>query len=42
MTRPFPLERLHQKLGRPAWFWPAVLFVLFTLIALGSAEGATP
>jgi hypothetical protein len=42
MTRPFPLERLHQRLGRPAWFWPAVFALLFILFALGSAEGAAP
>lgn len=23
------LETLYHRLGRPAWFWPAVLTVLF-------------
>lgn len=26
---PWPLERLHTRLGRPAWYWPALIAALF-------------
>lgn len=28
------LEALHHRLGRPAWFWPLVLTVLFVGLPL--------
>lgn len=31
------LERLHNDLGRPAWFWPAVLLVLFVVLPLAAS-----
>jgi len=39
---PFALERLHARLGKPAWFWPAVLFTIFVALpCLASAlDGA--
>lgn len=38
---PFLLERLYVRLGRPAWFWPAVAALLLVLWIVGSsiAEG---
>lgn len=30
------LEDLYARLGRPAWFWPLVMFLIFVLIVLGS------
>lgn len=34
---PHALENLYIALGRPAWFWPAVLTLLFALMVLGSS-----
>ncbi len=28
----FPLERLHAHMGKPAWFYPAVMFVMFVVL----------
>lgn len=30
----WPLERLHARLGRPAWFWPTVIFTVFGIAPL--------
>lgn len=34
---PHLLEDLYQRLGRPAYFWPAVFAILFGLILVGSS-----
>ena len=31
---PHALENLYVKLGKPAAFWPAVMFVLFVALPL--------
>ncbi len=31
------LETLYIALGRPAWFWPAVMVLLLALLLLGSS-----
>lgn len=35
--KPHLLEELYERMGRPAWFWPAVFGVLFGLIIVGSS-----
>ncbi len=34
---PYYLEDLYDRLGHPAWFWPAVFAVIFALMLAGSA-----
>lgn len=34
---PYLLENLYCRWGRPAWFWPCVLGLLFVLIVVGSS-----
>jgi hypothetical protein len=34
---PYLLENLYHRLGRPRWFWPAVMAVIFGLWVLGSS-----
>jgi len=42
MLSPHMLERLHSRLGQPAWFWPAVIgFLLVGLPLIASALEAT-
>lgn len=39
------LSILYYRLGRPVWYWPAVMFVLFValpLLASAIENGATP
>lgn len=31
---PYRLELLYIRLGRPLWFWPLVMIVLFVLLPL--------
>lgn len=37
---PFFLEELYERMGRPRWFWPLVLIVIFLLFVLGSTLGS--
>lgn len=34
---PYLLENLYVRLGRPAWFWPAVMVLLLVLWIVGSS-----
>lgn len=34
---PHLLEALYHHLGRPAWYWPAIMALLFVLIVLGTS-----
>lgn len=34
---PNPLESLYIELGRPAWFWPVVMFILFVFLPLAAS-----
>lgn len=33
---PYMLENLYNRLGRPVWFWPAVMAVILILWGLAS------
>lgn len=33
---PYFLENLYQSLGRPVWFWPAVMAVILVLWGLSA------
>ena len=36
---PNPLESLYIELGRPAWFWPVVVVIIFALwVGVSSLE----
>ena len=37
LPSPYALENLYNRLGCPAWYWPAVGGVLFGLLVLGSS-----
>lgn len=37
LPSPYALENLYTRLGRPAWYWPAVFALLFALLVLGSS-----
>lgn len=42
VTNPHALEALYHRLGCPAWFWPAVLSLIFVVLPLiGGALEAT-
>ena len=34
---PYLLEDLYVRLGRPSWFWPAIMVLMLVLWILGSA-----
>lgn len=34
---PYLLERLYFRLGKPTWYWPTVLTLIFVLFVLGSS-----
>jgi len=34
---PYLLERLYYRLGRPTWYWPTVLALIFVLFVVGSS-----
>lgn len=37
MRSPFLFERLYNRLGRPAWYWPSVMACVFVLYVIGSS-----
>ena len=37
---PHFLENLYERMNRPGWFWPAVLFALFVLFVAGSTAAS--
>lgn len=34
---PYRLELLYNRLGRPLWFWPVVMLVLFVVLPLAAS-----
>lgn len=34
---PYLLERIYIRLGKPIWYWPTVLTLIFVLFVLGSS-----
>lgn len=39
---PYILERVYERIGRPAWFWPVIWGVLFVLMIVGGSIGSEP
>lgn len=34
---PHALEHLYERMNRPVWFWPVVMFLIFIVLPLAAS-----